>query len=369
MSLLGKGFFIWKIKDCESGDPQKIALEAHEADFSHVLIKIANGIYSYNYDWDHMIDLVPPVAQALKSYGIQVWGWHYVYGDDPINEARIAIRRVQDLSLDGYVIDAEAEYKESGKTTAARQFMTELRSGLGNNFPIALSSYRYPSLHPIPWSAFLEKCDYTMPQVYWMQAHNPGSQLIQTVYEYENLAYHPPMVPVGSAFTEHGWAPTTTEILEFLDTARSLNLTAANFYEWYNCREVLTPQHEIWDLIASYDWESGTQPPAEITERYIEALNSHDVDKVVELYNDHAVHVTSARTIFGKPAIRAWYETFMNQLLPNGLYLRTGFSGTGNSRHFTWVCQADTTDVLNGDDTLGLDDGKISYHYTFFTVT
>jgi hypothetical protein len=370
MTLEGKGFFIWKIKDCESGNPQQIAAEAQQAGFSHILIKVANGIYSYNYDWDHMVDLVPPVAQALKAVGIQVWGWHYVYGDDPINEARIAISRVQGLGLDGYVIDAESEYKESGKATAARQFMSELRSGLGSSVPVALSSYRYPSLHPIPWSEFLAKCDYTMPQVYWMKAHNSGAQLIQTIYEYENLNYHPPMIPVGAAFTEQGWAPTSGEILEFMDTARAQNLSAVNFYEWYNCREVLTPEHEIWNLIASYDWGSGTpQPQKDITEQYIDALNTHDVDRVVSLYDERAVHVTSTRTIFGKAAIRAWYETLMNQLLPNGLYLRTGFSGSGSSRHFTWVCQADTSDVLNGNDTLGLYEGKIGYHFTYFSVS
>lgn len=368
MALEGKGFFIWKINNCEMGDPQLIASEAQEAGLSHILIKIANGIYTYNYDWTQMIDLVPPVAQALKNHGIQVWGWHYVYGDDPINEARIAITRVSDLGLDGYVIDAESEYKESGKTTAAKQFMSELRSGFGNSIPIALSSYRYPTLHPIPWSAFLEKCDYTMPQVYWMEAHNPGAQLERTVREYENLEYHPPMIPVGAAFTEWGWAPTSSEILEFLDTARALNLSAANFWEWYNCREVLTPSHEIWDLIGNYDWGTGFEPPKDITEQYINALNTHDVDKVVDLYNDQAVHVTSARTIFGKPAIRAWYETFFNHLLPNGTFQRTGFAGEGPSRYFTWVCQTETTDVRDGADTLGLSDGNISYHYTYFTV-
>ncbi len=369
MVLEGKGFFIWKIKNCESGDLQRIAAETQKAGFSHVLIKVANGIYTYNYDWNLMFDLVPPVAQALKDLGVQVWGWHYVYGDDPINEARIAINRVQDLDLDGYVIDAETEYKESGKSTAARQYMTELRSGLGKNFPIALSSYRFPSLHPIPWSAFLEKCDYTMPQVYWMEAHNPGAQLERTYREYESLDYHPPMIPVGAAFTEYGWTPTTNEILEFLDTARALNLTAANFWEWYNCREVLTPAHEIWNLIASYDWGSGPIPPKDITERYIDALNTHDIDQVVDLYNENAVHVTSARTIYGKPAIRAWYETFITKLLPNGIFQRTGFTGNGPLRHFTWICQAETGDVHNGDDTLGLADEKISYHFSYFTLT
>ena len=369
MALEGKGFFIWKIKNCESGDPQAIAAESIEAGLSHVLIKIANGIYTYNYDWNQMIDLVPPVVKALHDVGIQVWGWHYVYGDDPINEARIAKSRVQDLDLDGYVIDAEGEYKESGKANAAKTFMSELRNGLGKNVPIALSSYRYPSLHPIPWSAFLEKCDYSMPQVYWMEAHNPGAQLERTVREYESLDFNPPMIPVGAAFTEYGWSPTGIDIQEFLDTARSLNLSAVNFYEWYNCREVLTPSHEIWDLIASYDWGPHPVPPVDISELYIEALNSHDIDRVLGLYNDYAVHVTSARTIYGKSAIRAWYETFLNKLLPNGIFQRTTYAGNGPIRHFNWISQADTGEIRNGDDTMGLADEKISYHFSYFTLT
>jgi len=371
MPLQGKGFFIWKIVNCEGGDANLIANEAQNAGFSHVLIKVANGIYSYNYDWDKMIDLVPPVAQALHSKGIQVWGWHYVYGDVPLSEARIAIQRVQELDLDGYVIDAESEYKDSGKKTAASQFMTELKSGLGNDVPIALSSYRYPSLHPIPWNEFLEKCDYNMPQVYWMQAHNPGAQLTQSIREFESpsIYYHPPIIPVGAAFTEYGWTPTIEEIFEFLDTARALNLSAANFWEWYNCREVLTPEHEMWNSIANYDWEIGTPLPKDITELYIDALNTQDVDNVMDLYDEQAVHVTAARTISGKIAIRAWYDQYLNIILPFAEFVRTGYSGTGNSRHFTWVAQAEMKLVLNGNDTLGMSDGKISYHYSYFTVS
>jgi hypothetical protein len=370
MTLRGKGFYLWKIKDCEGGNADRIAKEAKNAGLSHVLIKVANGIYSYNYDWKNKIDLAPPVAQALRSAGIQVWGWHYVYGDQPIPEARIAIRRVKELDLDGYVVDAESQYKQPGKKSAARYFMRELKGGLGNSVPIALSSYRYPSLHPIPWNEFLEKCDYNMPQVYWIHAHNPGDQLERSLREFESpsIKFHPPIIPIGAAFREHGWESTTTEVIEFMDKARALNLSAANFWEWYSCREVQSPKHEVWNAIANYDWDA-TPPPQDITGLYIDALNTHDADKVVSLYSERAVHVTSARTIFGKPAIKAWYKTFFDQILPNAVFKRTGFSGTGNSRHFTWTAQSAQHKVLNGNDTFGLANDKITYHYTYFTVT
>lgn len=370
MALQGKGFFIWKIKNCDGGDAALIAKNAKKAGLSHVLIKIANGIYSYNYDWARKIDLVPPVAQALRSAGVEVWGWHYVYGNQPVSEARIAIRRVEELNLDGYVIDAESEYKESGKATAAKKFMRELTAGLSDDVPIALTSYRYPSLHPIPWNEFLEKCDYNMPQVYWMKAHNPGAQLAQTLREYESpkIKYHPPIIPVGAAFREHGWESTINEVTEFLDTARAMNLSGANFWEWYACREVLTPKGEMWNAIAKYKWDIGTVLPKDITERYIDALNTQDVEKIMGLYHNRAVHVTSARTVFGKAAIRAWYETLIRQLLPGAEYKRTGFSGSGNSRHFTWTAKAALYKVLDGNDTFGLADDKITYHYSYFTI-
>ena len=370
MTLKGKGFFIWKIKNCEGGNANKIALEAKAAGLSHVLIKIANGIYSYNYDWNRKIDLILPVAQALRSMGIQVWGWHYVYGDNPVSEARIATKRVQELGLDGYVLNAESQYKQSGKKTAAKQFMRELRGGLGNSVPIALSSYRYPSLHPIPWNEFLGKCDYNMPQVYWIHSHNSGAQLAQSLREFDSpkLKYHPPIIPTGAAFREHGWEATSHESVEFLETARALNLSAANFWAWYSCREVLTPKLESWNAIANYNWESGSTPQ-DITAKYIDALNAHDVDKVVSLYSDRAVHVTAAGTTFGKAAIRNWYNTFFNQMLPNAVFALTGFSGAGSSRHFTWTAQSAQHKVTNGNDTFGLSDDKITYHYSSFNVS
>ena len=78
----GKGFFIWQIPNCENGDPDAIAALAQDAHFTHVLVKIADTKYSYNIYSG--VDMVPPLVQALRARNIQVWGWHYVYGDDPV---------------------------------------------------------------------------------------------------------------------------------------------------------------------------------------------------------------------------------------------------------------------------------------------
>jgi hypothetical protein len=365
MTLKGKGFMIWQIPRCEGGDAQKIANAAADAGLTHILIKIANGTLSYNVDKETNTDLVPPVIAALRAKGISVWGWHYVYGYNPVGEAQIAIKRIKELGLDGYSIDAEAEYKEPGKATAAKTYMAELRKSLPN-LPIALCSYRYPSYHPqLPWKEFLEKCDINMPQVYWQSAHNPGDQLRRCVSEFQAMTPFRPIMPTGPVYRNYGWEPTVADIQEYLDTCVALNLSSTNFFTWTYARSILLP---LWEAIAAYPWPSDT-PPQEVPEQFIRALNTHDAAQVSNLYLPTAVHITAAQTIQGPDAIKAWYSTFLNQNLPNGIFKLTGTSGTGNSRHFTWEATSSNGKVLNGNDTIGIQNNKIAYHYSFFTIT
>ncbi|MGA2489662.1 MAG: hypothetical protein ABSF99_05680, partial [Anaerolineales bacterium] len=157
MALQGKGFFLYNLPQCDGGDPAAIVRAAHAASLSHLFVKIADGEKAFGIDASG-IDFTAPVVQALRTSGIAVWGWHYVYGNNPIAESAIAIARTQALGLDGYVVDAESEYLRPGMANAARKFMDAVRKTL--TIPIALSSYRFPNYHPeFPWSTFLEFCD------------------------------------------------------------------------------------------------------------------------------------------------------------------------------------------------------------------
>lgn len=365
MSLQGKGMYLWKVADCEGGNPAAIAATARSAGLSHVLIKIANGIFPYNIQGQTQVDQAAPVVQSLRGAGVEPWGWHYVYGNDPVNEARIAIRRIRELNLAGYVINAEAEYKQPGKKNAARTFMNSLRSALPN-LPIGLSSYRYPSYHTqLPWQEFLEKCDFNMPQVYWLHAHNPATQLQQSLRQFQSMSPFRTIVPTGAAFAEHGWKPSPGEVQQFMQAAQSLNLAAVNFWSWDNARSRLP---EVWQVISEYDWAGGG-PQADLTQQLVDAWNTRDPAQVIKLYQPLAVHVNASRTVSGQAAIKSWYQTLFNQVLVKASFTLTGFSGHGNSRHLTWTANSSSGRVLNGNDTLGLIDGKISYHFTFFTVS
>jgi len=364
MAPKGKGFMIWKVPNCEGGNAAKITEVAQAANLTHVHIKIADGPTAYNIEKTSGVDLVAPVVKSLHANGIQAWGWHYIYGYNPVGEAQIAIQRYSQLNLDGYVIDAEVEFKQPGRDTAARKFMSELRSGLPNA-PVALCSFRFPSLHQqFPWTAFLEKCNFNMPQVYWEGVHNPGAQVRRCVQEFQNLSPVRPIHPVGPVYKSSGWVPTQLDEIEFLDTILALGLKSVNYFAWDYGRSILS---SLWDTIAQFPWP--TTPAEEMPQKYITALNSHDVNQVVDLYSDNAVHVTASQTIQGKDAIRSWYTRFLTERLPNGSFVLTSMSGTGSARQFTWQATSPKGKVQNGNDSLGISNGKMNYHYTYFTIT
>jgi hypothetical protein len=363
MGLSGKGFFIWKVPSCENGNPAYIAARAVESKFTHVLIKIADGIALSNYDTLKKIDYIAPVVTALRAKGIQVWGWHYVYGDDPLQEARLAAQRVTASKLDGYVIDAEIQYKQPGKSTAAKSFMTELRKYLPNTL-VALSTYRYPSYHmEFPFNSFLEKCNYAMPQVYFEQAHNPDEQLLRCIQEYRTLVTPRTIIPTGPTYKAGSWGPTEKDITLFMKTAVRQNLPGVNFFSWDECRRDLSA---VWNTIGSFAW--GSTPVLDFPDQFLAALNSRNPDTVAAMYGTTAVQITPARTIQGSAAIRSWYEGLFNQILPNAVFTLTGSSGTGSTRHINWNCTSTRGTIQNGSDTFGLVSDKISYHYSFYKL-
>jgi hypothetical protein len=365
MAIQGKGFFIWRIPNCEKGSAEDIAKASQAAGLTHVAIKIGDGITYTNLDREKGQDLIPPVAQALRNLGIQVWGWHYVYGSDPLGEARKAIQRISTLNLDGYVIDAELEYEEPGREAAAKKFTHELRKNLPD-LPMALSSYRYPSYHrTFPWRVFLEAVDYNMPQVYWEQAHNPASQLDRVIKEYQKLAPFRPIIPTGPTYKVNGWRPTPEDTQTYLETAAGLHLDGVNFFSWDECKRDLPA---LWDVIAAYQWPGAT-PQKDLPEQFIDLLNAGDVAGLAGLYDPGGVHITADETLLGPDAIRSWYETFLGKLLPKGRFILTGKNGSANTLVLTWQAVSSKGVVKNGSDTIGLLKGKIGYHYTYFTIS
>jgi predicted SnoaL-like aldol condensation-catalyzing enzyme len=361
MTLTGKGYFIWMVKQCENGNPDRIAALAKESNLSHVLIKIADGVFPYNVNPDTEVDEVKPVIEKLHEQGIAVWGWHYIYGQKPKLEADAVVIRARELGIDGFVVNAEKAYEDSGNEKAAEVYMKVIRENFGS-MPIALSSYRYPSFHPnLPWAAFLEYCDYTMPQVYWVQSHNnAGEQLLRCVEQYQEISPFRPIIPTGPTFKESGWIPYKDEIVEFFQTAQQLGLSAVNFWYWDGARRYLP---KFWDLVGDYPFATPEQHSLDI-QRYITALNSRSPESLLRQFADDAVQIRTDATVQGKAAIKAWYSGLL-QDFPGGQFQLLKESRQDDIINLTWEITSSAGHSLTVQDTLRMDGGKIKYQYSF----
>lgn len=234
----GKTVYLWQIKAIYGGNPQTIAERAEAMGATAVFLKAADGATIYNQRQVGVVwkdDLVEPLITALDRRGIETWGWQYVYGAQPAQEAQRAVERMTTHRFAGWVIDAEAEMK--GKDSAARLYMDLLRKSLPDAL-IGLTSYRYPTLHiNLPWRTLMQGCDFQMPQVYWQGASNPVEQLRRTVQEYRDLEKRlgltaAPIVPIGAAYREHGWQPTPNQMVDFVAAVRDLGLPGYSIWEW-----------------------------------------------------------------------------------------------------------------------------------------
>ncbi len=358
--LQGKGFYIWQIKQCEGGNIDAIAELAQEAGLTHVIIKVADRgqVYQKNQA------LAGQLTQALRARGVSPWGWQFVCGDDPKAEAQAAVQQIKNLGLDGFIVNAEGQYKEPGKAEAARTYMHTLRGAFPDR-PIGLSSYRFPSYHAgLPWQAFLENVTLNLPQAYWQGSHNPALQLRRSLREFVGMTPIRPIVPTGPAFSTLDWAPTSSEILAFMNAVRDSNLSGVNFWSWSAAR-----QYGYWDTIANYQWQTPPPPDKDIAETFVNSLNTRNLDEVLKLYSTDAEHVSAAASEQGLEGVRTWYDQLFQKILPNASFTLTGFSGKGASRHVTWTAVSSAGQVQDGNDALKLADGKIKYHYTVFTIT
>lgn len=267
MDKLGKGLFIWKVKNLYKGDhtqidPQNILDRANKMGLQWLNIKIANERYKYNLrppDWTD--DILPPLVKTLKDGGLKVWGWHYVYGDTPEKEANVAIERVEELGLDGYAIDAEGHYK--GKPTSAKIFMSIISKHI--SVPIALTSYRYPSYHPeLPWEEFLKGgVDVHMPQVYWRQPSEgtPVEQWERSRNELRAIA-DLPFVPAGPTFAEGGWEPRKQEVIDFNDKVVEEDRHGILFWSWDSIVEGTSrPWKEVVTNLEGWEEPEPPLPP------------------------------------------------------------------------------------------------------------
>lgn len=398
--LTGKGISIWKIAACEGGNAQAIVDKAKAAGLRHVHIKVADGVGTIN---TQIPGALQAVVSGLQQAGIQVWGWHFLYGvrngqNQAKAEADRAVAQIKALKLDGYALDFEntgnPQFRWIGAPALATTFMNALRAGVGPDYPIAAKSHALitkfgtdnaPTQPDVPFDAFIQQCNYLIPQVYWV-FDTPERRLRESHRQYTSRWPGKLFAPYGAAYGEKQtngkfWEVTPEEIKQFMDVALQLKSPAVAFYSW----DYAGGKPALWNAIANYAWPAdggapapkpqppqpqpaGVLPlPSDRVLELFDGLNARNLDAIMAVYDEHATHVTASATIQGQAAIRAFYTDLLNKF-PNGKFSATSMEDVAaTSGRFKWTATSGAAQVADGDDTLGLDGGRIVYHMTTYT--
>ena len=85
------------------------------------------------------------------------------------------------------------------------------------------------------------------------------------------------------------------------------------------------------------------------------------------LYAPEATHVNAQRTTQKADEIRAFYADLLNRL-PAARFALASVSEVGPaSIQFNWTAANATDSITDGNDTIGVVDGRITYHTTTFS--
>ena len=186
------GMWIWYVDRSEGGDVGQIVARAASAGIGTLYIKSgdAGSIWSqFNRS----------LVGALHEAGLDVCAWQFVYGDSPVDEAKVGAAAVR-RGADCLVVDAEGHYE--GKYAAADRYIRALRARIGPTFPLSLATFPYVDYHPsFPYSVFFgpEGATANQPQMYWRAIETSVRAVYDHTYLFNRL-WDVPLYPLGQTY-------------------------------------------------------------------------------------------------------------------------------------------------------------------------
>jgi hypothetical protein len=215
-----QGQWVWYVDRSEGGSIGAIVARAKRNDVGTVYVKAGDGD-------DYWSQFSRGLVGALHRAGLSVCAWHFVYGDQPLAEARVSAMAVQ-RGADCFAIDAEADYE--GKYAAADRYIRALRARIGDAYPLSLAAFPYVDYHPsFPYSVFLGPggATYNQPQMYWKTIGTTVREVYEHTYLYNRIYGHP-IYPIGQTYE----APGSASIRLFRRFAASYGGLAPSWWSW-----------------------------------------------------------------------------------------------------------------------------------------
>jgi peptidoglycan hydrolase-like protein with peptidoglycan-binding domain len=219
-AIENRAVWIWDLSRSDRGNATAIADQARAAGVRSVFIKAADGA-------TRLTQFSPALVGELRSEGLYVCAWQYVYGARPAAEAAAAGAAVRD-GAQCLIIDAENQYQ--GRYWAAQTYMRDLRAEVGYEYPLALASFPYVFLHPsFPYSVFLGPggAQFDLPQMYWQSIGASIDAVFANTFVF-NRIYGRTIIPVG----ETSGPPTPSEVIRFRDLTVAYGAPGVSWWDW-----------------------------------------------------------------------------------------------------------------------------------------
>ena len=217
----GLGMWIWELDRSDSGNLAAIASQAKAAGITTLFVKSGDGTSYWN-------QFSPQLVSTLRSAGLHVCAWQYVYGNQPVAEAETAALAVAN-GAECFVIDAEEQYE--GRYAAAQRYLETLRAKVGPSYPIGLTSFPYVDLHErFPYSVFLGRggAQFNLPQIYWRAIGVTVDEGYIHTFE-ENSIYQRGICPIGQTYEN----PPPAAIVSFRSLEPVFNgCGGLSFWDW-----------------------------------------------------------------------------------------------------------------------------------------
>lgn len=279
MSAYGKHIFIWKVPALLMGDPQRIGEAALAAEIRILIVKFVNGTVVYTpsgyLSWG--INLKEEHVRLWQSMGLLVWGFTYLLGKNPTQEAQVAANEAVRLGLDGVAFDVEIEF-ETAQLVAAAQgaqiLFVEVRPTVSTSLQLRATMFSMIERQPVPpqalikspfelqanpagnaqtymrkfkeiapnlptaficfplfrsptsggtwhdkpmYAAFMAHCDVGMPMTYWWGSTvaNMRWMLDNSLEQWAEVSQGKPIIPIGRLYTGDGGTATAEAIAAF----------------------------------------------------------------------------------------------------------------------------------------------------------
>lgn len=215
-----QGMWIWYVSASDGGSVPHIVAQAKRAGIGTVYIKEGDGSSTWS-------QFSASLVQALHKGGLDVCAWQFVYGDNPLAEARVGAAAVS-KGADCLVIDAEGDYE--GKYAAADRYIQALRARIGADFPLSLAGFPYVDYHPsFPYSVFFGPggATYNQPQMYWKAIGTSVRTVYEHTYLFNRLWGHP-IYPLGQTYE----GPGRADLIRFRRFAQSFGAQPPSWWDW-----------------------------------------------------------------------------------------------------------------------------------------